>query len=624
MALSIALDYYRATFEHLERTKGSEIERALLSEPKELRLQFWLQHPDQEIANPEESWTVARAYASVVERRIQDIVKRHSLFYWIHLYRRIGVYLHPGHSPNVDANTLLLVRDILECAFIRFASLTKIGDVQYSLNMSPTKILGGQYLRRRNGVLRKLSRSDRQAIPMTLPAQWVITEFSSDDYVDIYRLEGLAYEYWWVTALMRALGKGAVLSIRGGHVHQRCSSELLNLLASYDRRIWQNNFSSSLLGTLFNEQAQRNPHWKTIVLLRYNVDGEKYSTLFPRSIASAVHSLRGTPNGSGPAFPEVTDFVPNFKLGRMDIGGYVEAHAFASEGFTETHGFHFEDLCLLITAVCEYFVADQAIRPGIGDAQKTIELLKRAYQDFDGPVEGLSLLLLKLVRRSFSYADLDRFEIALPKIMQFITLSAERQPQVALWSRGPRFIFIPHGSRTIIDLQGIPSILNSLFVKVRYKQTLRGVTFEEGFRVACESSGLNLLPARQMRSINGAERETDAAVRSGTTLYLCDCRTIERPLDFEIGRPKTMEGREELLSQKLERVKSIREFVTTYPKGTNYDFTWATEIRSIGVSPFVEWISSREPDRWIDYDADLPWILSVQEALVAMEPPTTR
>jgi hypothetical protein len=95
-------------------------------------------------------------------------------------------------------------------------------------------------------------------------------------------------------------------------------------------------------------------------------------------------------------------------------------------------------------------------------------------------------------------------------------------------------------------------------------------------------------------------------------MYLFECVSIERPLDYEVGRPKTMAVRQGRLSQKLEQAKSLHAFVSKNPSGRNYDFSGAKEFVWAVVSPFVEWIWHLGPELWID--SKHPRILALQEA----------
>ena len=97
-------------------------------------------------------------------------------------------------------------------------------------------------------------------------------------------------------------------------------------------------------------------------------------------------------------------------------------------------------------------------------------------------------------------------------------------------------------------------------------------------------------------------------------MHLFECVAIERPLDYEIGRPKTLAGRQHRLSQKLDQANSLKAFVSNNPAGRNYDFSRATKFVSAVVSPFVEWIWDTWPNLWMDRDT--PRILSPEEAFL--------
>ena len=96
-------------------------------------------------------------------------------------------------------------------------------------------------------------------------------------------------------------------------------------------------------------------------------------------------------------------------------------------------------------------------------------------------------------------------------------------------------------------------------------------------------------------------------------MILFECRSIERPLDYEIGRLQTLARRQELLEQKVEQALTLREFVLKFPVGRNYDFGWATTVSTFVVSPFIEWIWDRSARLW--HDATTPRVLQADEAI---------
>jgi hypothetical protein len=58
---------------------------------------------------------------------------------------------------------------------------------------------------------------------------------------------------------------------------------------------------------------------------------------------------------------------------------------------------------------------------------------------------------------------------------------------------------------------------------------------------------------------------------------------------------------------------SLADSVRADPKGANYDFTWATEVQALVVSPLVEWIWTRNPEFWIT--DSIPRIASADEVI---------
>jgi hypothetical protein len=169
----------------------------------------------------------------------------------------------------------------------------------------------------------------------------------------------------------------------------------------------------------------------------------------------------------------------------------------------------------------------------------------------------------------------------------------------------------------VIDLQAIPAILMTLFYRVQHAQTRRGFVFEEAFRAALVAEGFAIPVTGDIYEPNGEHREIDASVRIEDCLILFECVSIERPLDYEIGRIKTLAGRQKRLEKKVEQALTLREFVVRYPVGRNYDFGWATKVSTFVVSPFIEWIWDRSERLW--HNRTTPRILQADEAITYLQ-----
>jgi hypothetical protein len=197
---------------------------------------------------------------------------------------------------------------------------------------------------------------------------------------------------------------------------------------------------------------------------------------------------------------------------------------------------------------------------------------------------------------------------ALPRIISDITLKPETQETIGLWSRGPRPLLILHGDTEVVDLQGLPVHLATLFYGVPLEAKRResapgsrGGQFEETVRRDLTDHGHELVP-REPRLHDGRHRETDAAVRIGNLLVVCDCTSIHRRLDIERGSIRTTAERTKKIKDKVGQAFDFAKFIQDNRVGTNFDFSWAEEIIPVVVSPFVEWLWDDSERLWIAPD----------------------
>jgi hypothetical protein len=109
----------------------------------------------------------------------------------------------------------------------------------------------------------------------------------------------------------------------------------------------------------------------------------------------------------------------------------------------------------------------------------------------------------------------------------------------------------------------------------------------------------------------------DAGVQIGECLYLFECVSIERPLDLEIGRPKSIRHRIERLEVKLEQAEGLSSFIRQNPVGKNYDYSTVERVEHFVVSPFVEWVWDYSSRLWSDLG--FPRFVSPSEAFSILE-----
>jgi hypothetical protein len=599
-------EYHQLVFQEIaEETRALRSTAAL--EAVADRTGYWCSPERVGTWRDEEAWDLLHAYLQRIETRIRSMVVQHSLYYWLHLYRRIGVGLHPLLDPDPEEMTVTLVRNILEVAFVKYGVIDgSVDDMGLSSEMSLEEIAGGLYVRKlRASILR--AQGDPESILATLGSAiqssgaWLLKRFVATDYVDVFRLESLAYEYWLTTARMRRVGKGgAIVVSEQGDVATVRDDKLETLVNSYDDRIDKMPFVASSAGVAF--YAAVLPGELPIVAAFYNVEKRKCSDV------CLSEEMRES-------FPTLQT---NFLLGQMSLSAFATAHSFAGKAVRTKFGFSLESFCAYISAVSVWALSNaQSPTAKQHRLSEWKELYQRGYVVY--PTAGLEATIAETANViSDDWLGVGKHCMAedASRVHAFLTLASEKRKQPGLWSLGPRYVFLPYERATVVDFQALLVVLQNFLVNVSHEQSSKGTAFEVEFRKYAADSQLNVLPQRILND-GSANREADALIRCKTTLFICECRAMERPMDFEIGRVKTIKVRTADLSEKVHQSHTLAAFLRKTPRGANYDFSWAEKVVPLVVSPFVEWIWARGEELWLD--SNTPRILSAEEAVRYMK-----
>lgn len=598
--------FYYHTDVFLDFTERLELDinRALHETPLAFRQTAFLpQFAPSKWHSGEEPWEKCQQYLSALESEMSKMLGQHSIFFWMHLYRRIGVYLSPKHEGKVDANTLGLVRNIAEAAILKFGDLNRCDDVELSTEVKFNEVLGGHYRRlwrKRTNSLKKMMEGFRI---LQAASQWVLTDFSAAEFVAIYLLEGLAYEYWRTTAVMRALGKGASIRLHDHWFEYQDDPDFWRLIDSYDGRIGHRP-SITFAGTWSKPTLSEQEHRELLPIAAYNVHGlgsEDGITLL------------------GDPLPPKRIFTPNFLLSTIDIRAFASSNTTIAPAFARVRGYQLETLLatfwglsILLLTPPRHVAGIEGIeagenREGVLSKLNVLNLMQRGYGTVplrtSDPIPDL-MSEIHPTESIFNAISLDDVSRCIAD--QF--LDAQKQQSMSIWSGGRRFPIIQHGSTcAVVDLSSIPLILRSLFAFIRHDGSKRGIAFEDEFRAAIKEAGYSVPFAGELTNDLGQVREMDASVRLGDTLYIFECISMERPLDYEIGRIPTIDQRSADLERKLDQVLSLSAFIKSYPKGKNYDFGWARNIVPFVASPFVEWICSSAEKCW--HTSSIPRLL---------------
>ncbi len=365
-------------------------------------------------------------------------------------------------------------------------------------------------------------------------------------------------------------------------------------------------FSTALIGSWFGQSFDETSIGTRMVVPYYNV--EQRDGFGPLR----AFGFRAPPGGV---------FVSNFLIGFFDLSRFREAHQFLAEAFRNAIGTTLDAYLTCLWAFSNIAMLPARIlfqNHGAGEDLSTplgmnmMNIIQRGYTLFENDRAGIvSEIMFRAKHFGCSFSDCTESDIA--AAVEHLSLTPAKKREIALWSGGRRFLLIPFGEFVVIDLQAVPAILMTLFYRVQHVQTQRGSVFEEAFRAALVAGGFEIPKTGDIYGPNGEHREIDASVRVGDHLILFECRSIERPLDYEIGRLQTLARRRGLLEQKVEQALTLREFVLMFPVGRNYDFGWAATVSTFVVSPFIEWIWERSDRLW--HDTITPRILQADEAL---------
>ncbi|WP_264210865.1 hypothetical protein [Leisingera thetidis] len=610
----ICLEYYQPAFILLHKEFRDEVGSKAMHEAKYFQTSFLAGNfPAGSTIDPDHVWAVANRLLEEIERVMGDIISNHSTFFWHHLYRRTGTTLHRLEGEKTDPVTIRLVREILEIAFQKHGKLNETDDIGITTEVNPSDILGG-WMIKGFASISKQNDFDWKSVSNKIIAskQYVITKFSETDFINLFRLQAYAYEYWRITALMRAVGKGASIVIKDDRNWLRSDpKDFAWLVSNFDRRNVEFHGCLTIRGNWAAEPMIHNSHTDDTFLIPIENTEQTFS-----------HELNIT-----------TNFLP----ASFSAAGYLKACKPLQEAAQREFGFSLHHLLAVIhgltifgKAPTRVFTAGSLEQARIlGDASM-LNLVQRGYTTFTGDLESLGAE----VHFRFKWAKIANapdMRTTL-KVLEFLSLTDEDKSEISLWSRGPAKIIIPTRNGFIINLPRIPNLLFNLSAEhmqgdekrwklKAHEQNEQGSHFESEFRRAFKLSGLR--PIHQRIKYQGKLKgEIDAAVDIDGELYVFECYASPMRFDLERGKPSSIqarcfgnpEGRGKYgLNDKLKQVMDLCEFLEKNKIGDNYDFSKFEKFVPIVVSPFQEWIWEKSDKLWLNETT--PRILSADEAL---------
>ena len=574
--------YYSETFEYLIGSNGSEIERRLIEVPLGLRKEYLAPRvTDLGEAGPTVLWDILRTYLDEIEARMAEIARRHTPLYWFHLYRRILPVLSRKHVGKRDDTTVALVRQIAELAYLKHGDQAKTGEIGPIANTSFRTFLGGHYKAAMQRALGSLSAARRRYDEVKATKQWVMLDFDQEDLLLAFEVEGLAYEYWKTSAAMRSLGKGVPLAWNAETKWLEDSGAGPHplLFALFDHRIDHQSGLYTRLGT-WTQLAHdvRESDFATIYFAAYNPNGgvDEYPT-WDRSSRQILYGQARL----------------NFRMGKVPIQAFLDAHAFMALAFEKRHKVKLEAVLFGMRIASFFaFFPDRAIFSQDEDERKSIILDNltnlgfRGYKHIGQTIDTIAEEALWWARAMGEETSLSTNEVRAG--FEFLLLDKEAAGLIGLWSGGKRPLLLPAPEGLVIDVAATAPILVNLFFGVREATGAKGMAFEDSARAMLQASGLDLVFSGEIEFHDGPRREIDAAIRVSDRLVLVECFSFERPVDYELAKPGVFQARIARMSEKVEQARTLADAVEKSRSGANFDFSWARTVDWRLATPSVE------------------------------------
>jgi hypothetical protein len=121
-----------------------------------------------------------------------------------------------------------------------------------------------------------------------------------------------------------------------------------------------------------------------------------------------------------------------------------------------------------------------------------------------------------------------------------------------------------------------------------------------------------------VRHLDGAQREIDAGLVSGDTLFVVERKAYAQNPKIDRGDWGARLGRQDQLIKFLDQARTLAEFISEERSGRNYDVpAEVTRVEPILCTPGVEFIWSRDEDLWVT--EDIPRICTVDELMLLVK-----
>ena len=518
-----------------------------------------------------------------IENKASEIISKRCIYYWIHLYRRIGLGKIFGNESDT---TLALYRNMVECCIQKFGRINCGLEIIYgneSYDIKAKDIASGNYLE----ALKFFSLTKHEINNDDI----YLGNFNEIDYTNIYIVERLMFEYWHLTTCLRRLYKGGKLLINDNY-NVICNNNTEFLMKSYDERNDRyGNFNTTQgIDLGFNELELLNSG--CVLIPQYNYKQVAIQD-YPFNKFFNLSNISIDPTNNEP-------FKPNFLWFPFDFDNYFISNSFLKDEFFEYFQYSLESFVTTI-----FLLVFRNLHISINNKQYAFYLIQKGYTAIISEDELINDLVeySKVVK----LPSLSKFELNIDetkKIINDIKLNNENKKKINISTLGPRKIILPSiDNKYIIDLSGILDLISKQthFLPER-NIGKKGSIFEDNIIKKIKKENLNIWESK--KKLNGFDltsKEIDVSFYDRNVLFICELKCIKRSLSYITGDFKSLKYRKDKFTEALTEVDNKADWILNHRKGHNFKLPDVVDIIvPIVISPFIEYIWDIDDKYWIN------------------------
>jgi len=518
-----------------------------------------------------------------LENKASEIISKRCIYYWLHLYRRIGVGKIFGYESTT---TLALYRNMTECCVQKYGKINCgleiiFGNKNYDIDEKD--IASGNYIAALEYFFKSESKSGISEKGVYLG------KFNETDYLNIYIIERLMFEYWHITTSLRRLYKGGNLIIDNGTYYVINNENTEFLMKSFD--------NIEIEKDSINAGCSLIPYYnyKNISVLEY-----PFNNFFN--------------------LPEITfdastqkPFIPNFLWFPFDFDSYFINNSFLMDDFYEFFGYTLE---CFVTVM--FLIIFRNIYVCKNNKSYAISLIQNAYTAIITQDE----LIIELVdySKEISLPSLENYELnyeEVSKVINYFKLNLENKKDISIATLGPRKIVLPSiDNKYIIDLSGISDIMAKQTHFITGKNVeKKGNIFEEYIKKRIKNSNLTIWECQKiLKGYDSTSEEIDISFIDKNVLFICELKCINKSISYITGDFKSLGFRKNKFIIALEQSERKVDWILHHIKGRNFEVPNSIDlIVPIVISPFIEYIWDVSEYYWLC--SDIPRVCNINELL---------